>query len=543
MQRDSQRNTLLIFMSCDHKGSERTEEITAHTCFTTPTMDIAERYIDETNRQQKAKLRYSLHNNKDIVVNVDEDTALVDGIGGTTWEGALVLAHVMETIAACADNADDVGHCHVLEVGCGTGILGIVTHKLGFRTTITDRVVDLAAHNLQQNEAVVAASPTRKRRAFSSDDSNYNKTCKSRTQELMHSVDPDYPIEEDLSRTLRVAEKRSYSFAEQVQVVALPWGNNLFLQHLQQQTFAAPSLSTVPQSINEAVAGFHQHQATSGASASAIADIWNVPRVCRERGNVDIVVGAEITCLRKQQTLLIETICDVARQNPKVVVLLTFDGLYGGSNAATAASKYERDFLEQMKAQRFRYSVITQATIRWRPTATNGHKIATLETHPVAASDSTTVAPSVVFPRPAVTSASSAMDVDADDDTGAFDDVFHHHVIAFYRSDATLTCQRCHREFFAQSNHRSPSQTGNLFNPLQGLTQCSLAQDDRCRYHSGLYVCRRHPAETRCSINGLGDQLGYYGTGQEGWKAEFWDCCGAEDPQAAGCCVDRHIPY
>lgn len=527
-------------------------------------MDIAERYIDETNRQQRAKLRYLLHD-KGSVVHVDEDTALVDGIGGTTWEGALVLARVMETIAASADNADDVSHCHVLEVGCGTGILGIVTHKLGFRTTITDRVVDLAASNLQQNEAVAAnanptaASPTRKRRALSTDNASSSKTCKTRTQELMHSVDPDYLIEEDLSRTLRVAaaaEERSYAFAEQVQVVALPWGNNLFLQHLQQQTFTAATAAsavvpsqlqqlTVPQSIDEAVAGFHRNQAAASVPAPATttaADIWNVPRVCRERGNVDIVVGAEITCLRKQQALLIETLCDVGKHNPKVVVLLTFDGLFTGPS--TAPSNYERDFLEQMKAQRFRYSLVTQATVRWRPTATVGHKIATLVTHPtVAASDSTVP---VVFPRPAAAaSTSSAMDVDAADDdaSGAFDDVFHHHVLAFYRSDAVLTCQRCHREFFAQSNHRSPSQTGNLFNPSRGATPSAQAHDDRCRYHSGLYVCRRHPAETRCSINGLGDQLGYYGTGQEGWKAEFWDCCGAEDPQAAGCCVDRHVPY
>jgi hypothetical protein len=381
----------------------------------------------------------------------------------------------------------------------------------------------------------------------------------------MHSVDPDYLIEEDLSRSLRVAaaaEERSYAFAEQVQVVALPWGNNLFLQHLQQQTFAAaPAVATavvaaaaaptVPQSIDEAVAGFHRNQAAASATTT-VADIWNVPRVCRERGNVDIVVGAEITCLRKQQALLIETLCDVARHNPKVVVLLTFDGLFTGPSTA-APSNYEREFLAQMKAQRFRYSVVTQATVRWRSTATAGHKIATLVTHPtVAAADSTVP---VVFPRPAAAaSTSSAMDVDAaaaDDDAtgGAFDDVFHHHVLAFYRSDAVLTCQRCHREFFAQSNHRSPSQSGNLFNPARGgaTTPASCSRqahdDDRCRYHSGLYVCRRHPAETRCSINGLGDQLGYYGTGQEGWKAEFWDCCGAEDPQAAGCCVDRHVPY
>ena len=45
------------------------------------------------------------------------------------------------------------------------------------------------------------------------------------------------------------------------------------------------------------------------------------------------------------------------------------------------------------------------------------------------------------------------------------------------------------------------------------------------------------------SIDGHGDALGYYGTGREGWAAQFWDCCGSEDPQAAGCTVDHHLPY
>ena len=32
-----------------------------------------------------------------------------------------------------------------------------------------------------------------------------------------------------------------------------------------------------------------------------------------------------------------------------------------------------------------------------------------------------------------------------------------------------------------------------------------------------------------------GDGLGYYGNGEEGYEAKFWDCCGAEAETARGC--------
>eukprot|EP01042_Synura_sphagnicola_P012221 gene12221-15555_t len=70
-------------------------------------MDIAERYIDETNRQQRAKLRYHLRD-KGSVVHVDEDTALVDGIGGT-------LAHRKASVAAPIDIFSSKGKLFQLE--------------------------------------------------------------------------------------------------------------------------------------------------------------------------------------------------------------------------------------------------------------------------------------------------------------------------------------------------------------------------------------------------------------------------------------------
>lgn len=505
-------------------------------------MFSAERIIDESSSQQRAQLRYFLSKlNQEITV--DEDTALVDGIGGTTWEGALVLARVFESIASQADSQYDLSHCHVLELGCGTGLVGIVANKLGFRATITDRVADLAASNILQN--CYSSTQSRKRRAFSKDGSSPSKNSKHRTQEVMHSFDPDYHLDEDLSKSLHVDENRQSNFEEVVKVITLPWGSNVFMQYLQQDTFASSStreFSSGNSSSQQAVEGIMEMY-TNRAD-----DVWSVDKLCSERGGVDIVVGAEITCLRKQHSALVETIVEIARINPKVVILLTFDGFYVKD---CPPSVYEKEFIDRMKCNKFRHSLVAQAEIHWDGNSSN--RKAQLISHDCLG----VMERSLVFPRPISTSSPKdplTMDVDdreiAGDNSiptknGANikmddkDNVFHHHVLAFYLSDAVLTCQRCHREYFAQSNCHSPSSTGNLFNSL------ILAQNavEGCHFHRGAYVCRRHPSETKCSINGLGDQLGYYSNGKEGWKAEFWDCCGSENPDCSGCCFDRHIPY
>jgi hypothetical protein len=97
-----------------------------------------------------------------------------------------------------------------------------------------------------------------------------------------------------------------------------------------------------------------------------------------------------------------------------------------------------------------------------------------------------------------------------------------HHIVAYYRHSAVNTCSRCCRQFF-----KLPS----------------LNPSTACVHHAGFFVCRKHPAETKLSIEGKGDGLGYYGTGAEGFEAKFWDCCGSENPLATGCVSASHVPY
>ena len=66
------------------------------------------------------------------------------------------------------------------------------------------------------------------------------------------------------------------------------------------------------------------------------------------------------------------------------------------------------------------------------------------------------------------------------------------------------------------------------------------SSSNECRVHPKEYVCRYHPNESA----GCGDGLGYYGGPEhEGWPAKFWDCCGNEDPNSAGCTFQKHISF
>ncbi|XP_014523383.1 uncharacterized protein LOC106779717 [Vigna radiata var. radiata] len=55
-----------------------------------------------------------------------------------------------------------------------------------------------------------------------------------------------------------------------------------------------------------------------------------------------------------------------------------------------------------------------------------------------------------------------------------------------------------------------------------------------CRFHTSFFVCRRHD-----------DQKRYYELGPDDppYAAKFYDCCGAEDPEASGCTTSFHVSY
>lgn len=412
----------------------------------------------------------------------------------------------MEMIAA--ETADT----HVVELGCGTGLCGIVAAKLGCKTTITDRSADLAKLNvgmvIQQLESSLPESAT--------------------------NMD--------------------------VRVYDMPWESS------------------------HATAGNRE----TAADVDGEEPVVSVNSVLNLRGKVDLIVGAEITCLRKQQGLLVDTVRQLTADNPNAVALFSFDGPPQPNGCL-----YEQDMIERMAAIGFSHCVVCVAGCVWvtehfapQPGSTasgdQGNKLPTHKVSRAYLTDRTEEyrAPSHRLHFPAAHSNNSSNSNSSrgtstsagagEAKTELREDVFDakcscfsvahcggrsglppqppqtnkaaefaqsqragpsrvttseeglHHVIAFYRPVATRTCRRCHQQFFAHAD----------FNPSHA-----------CRYHSGYFVCRWHPAETKCSINGLGDGLGYYGNGQENYAAEFWDCCGSENKDAQGCCSETHQPY
>ncbi|KAH9326492.1 hypothetical protein KI387_006670 [Taxus chinensis] len=73
------------------------------------------------------------------------------------------------------------------------------------------------------------------------------------------------------------------------------------------------------------------------------------------------------------------------------------------------------------------------------------------------------------------------------------------------------TCKRCKSTFDPFSNSSSS-----------------------CRFHPSFFVSRRHD-----------DQKRYYELGPDDppYAAKFYDCCGAEESEAAGCMTSFHISY
>jgi hypothetical protein len=294
-----------------------------------------------------------------------------------------------------------------------------------------------------------------------------------------------------------------------------------------------------------------------GAQDSAADNGYNtsltVSDIIHSRGRVDLVIGAEITCLRKQQPILVNTIVQLVDRSPDALVLLSFDDVPPPNGC-----NYEAEMLQLMRERGFRHEVVCVADVDWTIRTYNldspagGHtggsaneftrkvSTATMRDRTAEFVDvrSPLVAPffPVGMPRgdksmsnnceqqedPPLPTPPPRSGVSGANAERITRESTTHHITLFYRPSAVGVCSRCHCEYFRNPAFRSTS---------------------RCVYHKSYYVCRYHPAEVRCSINGAGDGLGYYGNGQEGYAAKFWDCCGSEDPAAHGCCVGDHTQY
>jgi hypothetical protein len=218
------------------------------------------------------------------------------------------------------------------------------------------------------------------------------------------------------------------------------------------------------------------------------------------RGKFDLIIGAEVAILRAQQEHLKNTILALAHKSS--IIMLTFDGPppKPSADGKQYSSKAEEEFDKKMTMEGYRKAVVFTG------------RVETIENQSFL-SNATAIysndLDSIACPRLDHLQTSNL--------PGS--DLQYQHICLYFRPTAINTCSRCYKSFFPK------------------WTSCV------CCYHPSYYVCRRHPGETNCSIDGLGDGEGYYGNGKEGWAAEFWDCCGNEDRNAIGCKVSAHISF
>ena len=216
---------------------------------------------------------------------IKESTHMVDGIGGGTWEGSILMSKLVEAVNV------DSGH-RIIELGCGAGLSGIVAAIRGSKTEISDRVVDLAAENIAYCRNQLETEP-----------------------QGLHDKN-GVPSKEETKFDIRAYE--------------LAWGLD---DHMENRI--------------------------------------DYP---------DLILGSEITCLRKQQPNLMRTIDKLT--GPRTVVLLSFDDLpmpisgknesdrensdfTGSKCAVNTVSLYEREFDDRMSAAGFNRTVVCTAAVDW----------------------------------------------------------------------------------------------------------------------------------------------------------------------------------
>lgn len=107
-------------------------------------------------------------NEKDSIIlsSIVESTELCDGIGGITWDGALITNRLLESILVFTNNINNskyndvkkpISNLNLLELGCGSGICGIIISQLSNNMNIylTDRCIDLAQLNIENNNKLL----------------------------------------------------------------------------------------------------------------------------------------------------------------------------------------------------------------------------------------------------------------------------------------------------------------------------------------------------------------------------------------------------
>lgn len=108
---------------------------------------------DESNEHYNYTYEFdaSLHGTAPPALEIRQSASGVGGVGTTVWDSGLVLSRYLER--RFAERGDAWKEKKVLELGCGTGIVGLVAARLTKgEVWVTDKFVDLAVKNIELND-------------------------------------------------------------------------------------------------------------------------------------------------------------------------------------------------------------------------------------------------------------------------------------------------------------------------------------------------------------------------------------------------------
>lgn len=203
---------------------------------------------------------YTALNKISIVIN--ENTYKVDGIGGITWDGSIILSRFIESLQLHFKRSNSDSKLKIIELGAGSGLVGIAS------------AVSLLDYSIKDISGI---------------------------EECVEVILTDREVDL-INENISIAQQQNVMSKNLLNVLSsetLEWSDNLYTK-----------------------------------LGDSVFNRLHTP---------DIIFGAEIACLRKQQPLLVNTIqqLTVSNSDDNCIIVLSFDGIPPYKETSTNKLLYE----------------------------------------------------------------------------------------------------------------------------------------------------------------------------------------------------------